>query len=257
MSPGVIYASGTRGLHRVGPIGNLLILAGFLLVALASTSVLLKLAAVAAVLLLVSLSDESPRVFLRSLRFVTLFSVILFLAQTLSIREGETLFTVGIPITDEGLLSGAGMSLRFLLILTSSFLFVTVTDPDRLAHLFIRTGVPYRYGYAFILALRFVPFFRSELRTVREAQQMRGILTSIRSLAGIRRAVRYTFIPVLVSGLMRVDSIAMSMKGRGFGLHPKRTMGSSDRWTWRDSGAVVWSAAWIGAAVLARRLAWP
>lgn len=257
MKPNTVYTSGTRGLHLVGAIGNVLVLAGFLFVGLGSMSVLLKLAAVVAVLFLAFLSDESPRAFLRSLRFVSFFAFILFLAQTLSIRDGRTMFTVGIPITKDGLLAGAGMSLRFLVILTSSFLFVTVTDPDRLAHLFIRAGLPYRYGYALILALRFVPFFRSELKTVREAQRMRGIRTSIRSLTGIRRAVRYTFIPVLVSGLMRVDSITMSMKGRGFGLHPRRTMAPSDRWTWRDAAAALWSAAWIGATVLARRLTWP
>ena len=251
------YRCGARGLHRVGPIGNLLILMGFLVVALASPSVALRLTGLGALLFLVLVSDASPGGFLRNLRFVLIFAALLFVAQALSIREGATLFTFGVPITDAGLLAGASMSLRFLVILTSSFLFVTVTDPDRLAHVLIRAGIPYRYGYVLILALRFVPFFRSELRTVHEAQRMRGLRTSVRSLGGIRKAIRYTFIPVLVSGLMRVDSIAMSMKGRAFGLHPTRTHGPLEPLRPADGLAAIGAGALIAAAILSRRLAWP
>lgn len=250
------YRHGNRGLHRVGPAGNLLILAGFVTVGLASPSVLMKLGALGLVGVLVLLSDESPRTFLGSLRFVLLFALLLFVAQALSVRSGTALLETPLRITDRGLLAGAGMALRFLLILTSSFLFVTVTDPDRLAHLFIRVGVPYRYGYAFILALRFVPFFRSELRTVREAQRIRGIRTSVRSLAGIRRAVRFTFVPVLVSGLIRVDSIAMSMKGRAFGLHRRRSSAVVERWRVEDTVAALLASSLVAAAVLSRRFGW-
>ena len=250
------YRIGTRGLHRVGPAGNVLILGGFVTVGLASPSVLLKVGALAVVGALVLLSDEAPRRFLGSLRFVLLFALFLFVVQALSVRSGAALLERPLRVTDRGLLAGAGMALRFLLILTSSFLFVTVTDPDRLAHLFIRLGLPYRYGYAFILALRFVPFFRNELRTVREAQRIRGIRTSVRSLAGIRRAVRFTFLPVLVSGLIRVDSITMSMKGRAFGLHRRRSSSVVERWRVEDAVAALLACCLVAGAVLSRRFGW-
>lgn len=257
MTPLIEFASGTRGLHRVGPIGNSLLLAGFLVVGLASGSVLLRLAAMGALLVLILLSDAAPGDFLRHLRFVVIFALVLFVAHALSIRQGREVVRIALAITDRGLLAGAGMALRFLVILTSSFLFVTVTDPDRLAHLLIRLGIPYRYGYVLILALRFVPFFRDELRTVRAAQRLRGIHTSARSLSGIRRAVRFTFVPVLVSGLMRVDSIAMSMKGRCFGLHPRRTPGPPERLGRPDVLAVLGSCLLMAAAILSRRFSWP
>jgi energy-coupling factor transport system permease protein len=208
------------------------------------------------VLALATVSGESLGTFLRNVRFVVIFALVLFVAQALSIREGTTLFSVGVPITDQGLLAGAQMALRFLVILTSSFLFVLVTDPDRLAHTLIRLGIPYRYGFIFILALRFVPFFRRELRTVREAQRVRGIRTTVRNLAGLQRAIRYTFVPVLVSGLMRVDSIAMSMKGRCFGLYPRRTATRTERWVGADWAAAALFVLLVGVAVLARRQAW-
>lgn len=257
MIPRPQYRGGTLGLHRSSPVGSVLLLAGLLVVALGSPSVILKVGALALIALLAWRSGESPRRFLGSLRFVFFFAVLLFVAQLLSVRDGRTLFHVGVPITDTGLLSGASFALRFLVILSASFLFVLVTDPDRLAHAMIRLGIPYRYGFIFILALRFVPFFRDELRTVREAQQLRGIRVTVRSLRGVRRAVRYTFVPVLVAALMRVDSITMSMKGRSFGLFPKRSSAQDLRWSRWDAAAIAIGVGLVALVAVSRRWAWP
>jgi energy-coupling factor transport system permease protein len=255
--PKLSYHAGGRGLHRAGPLGNLLLLAAFATVGIASPSLFLKLGALALIGTAAILSGETPLAFLRSLRFVVVFALVLFVAQALSIRTGTTLFSIGVPITSGGLVAGGEMALRFLVILTASFLFVLVTDPDRLAHLFIRLGIPYRYGFSLILALRFVPFFRGELRTVREAQTIRGIRPSVRSLSGLRRTIRYTFVPVLVSGLLRVDSITMSMSGRAFGLYSKRTSAEPLRIGAADAVIGVLSLGLLGLVILARRFAWP
>jgi len=248
------------GLRGIGVEGNLLLLAGFLAVGLVSPSLWLKGAVLCIVLLLLSRSGGPKQQAVQGpigLKFVFVFAFILFIAQALSVREGSLLFHVGVPITSGGLRAGGAMALRFLLILTSSFLFVTVTDPDRLAHSLIRWGIPYRFGYAFVLSLRFVPFFRNELRIVREAQQIRGIRTSVRSLSRIRRAVRFTFIPVLVSGLMRVDSIAMSMKGRAFGLHRTRTSPRFVKLGAADLLAAVSFGVLVALVALSRKGSWP
>ena len=244
------------GLRTATPAANLALLGGLVGVVLSSGSVAVRAGALGFVLLLAGWSGVPARSFLRSLRFVLVFAVVLFVAQALSIHEGTPLIDGFVRVTDAGLLAGAGMALRFLVILASSFLFVSVVDPDRLAGALIRWGIPYRYGYLLILALRFVPFFRRELRTVREAQSVRGLRPSIRSPRGIRRAVRYTFVPVLVSGLMRVDSIALSMKGRCFGLHRRRTACRSERLRAADGVALGCVAALAGLAVAAARWGW-
>jgi energy-coupling factor transport system permease protein len=141
-------------------------------------------------------------------------------------------------------------------ILSSSFTFVVTTDPDALANAMIRWGIPYRHGYTLILALRFVPFFRNELRIVRDAQRMRGLKASVRSVRSIRRAIRYTFVPVLVSGLIRVDTIAVSMKGRAFGLHRRRTLPPRTRWVWEDGLVWACSVGCIGLALYAGGRGW-
>jgi len=246
----------SAGLRGAGPAANLILLAGLVGVVLASPSVLVRLGSLGAVLLLAGWSGVPIRSFLRSLRFVLVFAAVLFIAQALSIHDGNALIDGFIWITDVGLLAGASMALRFLVVLASSFLFVSVVDPDRLAGALIRWGIPYRYGYLLILSLRFVPFFRRELRIVREAQSVRGLGVSVRSLKGIRRAVRYTFVPVLVSGLMRVDSIALSMKGRCFGLYRRRTASRPERFRVTDGAVLCCVAVLVGLAVVAARRGW-
>jgi energy-coupling factor transport system permease protein len=249
-------AEAEAGLHAATPTANLVLLAGLVGVVLASPSVAVRLGALGAVLLFAGWSGVPVGAFLRGLRFVLVFAVVLFVAQALSIREGTPLIE-GVPrFTDVGLLAGAGMALRFLVVLSSSLLFVHVVDPDRLAGALIRCGIPYRYGYLLILSLRFVPFFRHELRVVREAQRVRGLRPSVRSLRGIRRAIRYTFVPVLVSGLMRVDSIALSMKGRCFGLYRRRTAPRRERLRAADGIALGSVALLAVLAVLAARGGW-
>ncbi len=244
------------GLRSATPAANLVLLGGLVGVVLVSPSLFVRLGTLGFVLLLAGWSGVPVGSFLRSLRFVLVFSAVLFIAQALSVREGAPLFEGFARITDVGLLSGAGMALRFLVVLSSSFLFVHVTDPDRLAGMLIRCGIPYRYGYLLILSLRFVPFFQRELRIVREAQKVRGLSASVRSLRGIRRAIRYTFVPVLVSGLMRVDSIALSMKGRCFGLHRRRTAPRSERFRRADGIALGCVGLLVVLAVLATRGGW-
>ena len=251
------YREGTAGLHRVTPWANLLLLVGFIVAVLASPGVLVKLAVLLIVLSLTAWSGEPVGTFLRNIRFVILFAAFLFLAQTLSLHEGKILFSLGLPITDRGLYAGAEMALRFLVVLSSSFLFVLVTDPDRLADAFVRMGIPYRYGFILVLALRFVPFFQDEYRTVRDAQQIRGVDLSLRRLSGLRRAIRYTFLPVLAAGLTRVDTIAIAMKSRAFGLYPKRTFSRRLRWEGVDWATMVIWIAVIGMTIVARWFKWP
>lgn len=212
-----------RGLHRAAPLANASLLLCMVGAVLAVSCIWVCAAALVAIVVLAVASGERPTRLLPWRKFVLLFAVLLFVAQALSIRTGATVLTSPVRLTDEGLLSGARMALRFLIILGASALFVRTTDPDRLAGSLVRLRVPYRYAYLIILSLRFVPFFQDELRAVRDAQKVRGIAFSVRSPRRILRAVRYTFVPVLVSGLHRVDAIAISMRGRCFGLSETRT----------------------------------
>ncbi len=176
-------------------------------------------------------------------KFVIIFSVLLLLVQVLVTRNGALLgflipqiggFGPLFPITDFGLVRGLAISSRFLLLIFSSMLFVSVTDPTLLAHSLTRLRIPYRYSFALVIALRFLPLFDLENHTVRMAQKSRGITPEVTGLRKIIRTVQYTFFPLLVSALSRVDFLSMSMDGRGFGYSTTRSYLRKSSWKASD-----------------------
>jgi energy-coupling factor transport system permease protein len=139
------------------------------------------------------------------------------------------------PVTDFGIERGITLASRFLVIVFSSMLFVSITDPTLLAHSLARFGIPYKYSFALVIALRFLPLFDNEMNTVKMAQISRGISFEVRGLSKILRAIRYTFFPLLVSALSRVDTLSISMEGRGFGYAKNRAYLRKSEWNYSDS----------------------
>ncbi len=66
------------------------------------------------------------------------------------------------------------MSLRFLNVVLASHLFVSVTSSEDFAYALMQAGLPYRYGFALLAAMRFVPYFKTQANTVLQAQMARG-----------------------------------------------------------------------------------
>ncbi len=199
-------------------------------------------------LFLFKFSQVSLKLSRRRTKFIILFSMILLLFQVLITANGTILafiipkintFGPYFPITDYGLERGLSIALRFLVIIFSSMLFVAVTDPTLLAHSLTKLRIPYRYTFALIIALRFLPLFESENQVVRQAQKSRGIHPEVGGLKKILRTIQYTFFPLLVSSLSRVEALSISMDGRGFGYHPTRTYLRKSTWKYMDTVAVI------------------
>jgi len=177
-------------------------------------------------------------------KFIVIFSVLLLLVQVLVTTNGVLLgfiipqigeFGPLFPITDFGIIRGLAISSRFLLLIFSSMLFVSITDPTLLAHSLNRFRIPYRYSFTLVIALRFLPLFDLENHTVRMAQKSRGIKPEVTGLRKIIRTIQYTFFPLLVSALSRVDSLSISMDGRGFGYRTDRSYLRKSSWRTADT----------------------
>ncbi|MBD3404649.1 MAG: hypothetical protein GF411_00760 [Candidatus Lokiarchaeota archaeon] len=242
------FHEGNSILHRLNP------LAKFLSLMLMLLGILIYPSIVVSILFLISLiigffaAGISFKVNQKRVQFIFVFGLLLFALQVLVTPNGNILVYLipeinglgpFVPITDYGVSLGLIFSLRFLLIVLSSMLFVSITDPTLLAHSFAKCGVSYRYSFALIIALRFLPLFDTESEMIRMAQQSRGITTEIRSIRGISKLLRYTFRPLLVSALSRVDALSMSMDGRGFGYASDRTYVRNAEWRFQDTILVV------------------
>ena len=113
------------------------------------------------------------------------------------------------------------------------------TEPNDLAYSLMRAGLPYRYGFALITALRLVPTFEQEGQIVYNAQLARGVRYDVRSPRRLLTLARQFVLPLLVSALGKVDALAVSMEGRCFGKYPTRTFLREVRATRLDVVAVA------------------
>ncbi len=215
-------------MHRLHPLLKLEILLCFTLLVFGLSHYLCGLFLFAVLLAGYRSAGLALSFFWRKLRFIIIFSVLIFLVHLIFVREGILLWQkemafFRIQIWSLGLTHGLLLVFRFLNIIGSSYLFVATTDPNRLAYALMQAGLPYRYGFTLITALRFIPLFFLELEQVRYAQMAKGIDIEKISLRNFLSAVRYLFVPLVLSALSKVDTLTISMESRAFGLYRQRS----------------------------------
>ncbi len=149
--------------------------------------------------------------------------VAIFLAQIIFVPEGELITELWfIQLTRGSIEKGFIISGRFFSLISMSWLFVGTTEPRELSSGLANVGVPYRFSFLLILAMRFAPIFQFELSNVQQAQKIRGLKVD-KNIRGLIRSVRYTTMPLLYSAMSTVNTLASSMEGRGFGMYKKKT----------------------------------
>ncbi|MCJ7607044.1 MAG: energy-coupling factor transporter transmembrane protein EcfT [Thermoplasmata archaeon] len=168
-------------------------------------------------------------------RGVVAFGAMIFLAQILFNHAGDTLLRLSfLTITTGGVGSGITISGKFVCLVVMSWIFVATTRPTDLSSALTTAGMPYRYAFLPALAMRYVPTFQFEFASVRDAQTTRGLRLE-RNFRGLVSSIRYTMVPMLFTAMFKVNSLASSMEGRGFGADSKRTLLHQNRMTLADA----------------------
>lgn len=234
----ITYQPGTSFLHRLHPLVKLAWLVGstvalFILQKPAGVLSLLALAAIAFPLNGLKINR------VRGLRLFAVTALLLFLTQAFFARADTPLLQLGpLRVTEEGIARGIYTAGRLLTVILLSYLFVLTTEPNALGYALMRAGLPYRYGFMLITALRLVPLFEQEAQTVYQAQLARGIVYDRGGLKRFLTLARQFFLPLLVSAMSKVDALAVSMEGRCFGKYPHRTFLREVAFTRRDGIAL-------------------
>ena len=183
------------------------------------------------------------------------FALAIFVAQLLFNHAGDTLYTLSfLRVTEGGVRTGIAIAGKFLCLIMMSWIFVATTKPADLSSSLICARVPYRYAYLPSLAMRFVPVFEFELNSVREAQVVRGMKLD-KSLRGLIRSAKYTVLPMFFSAMFKVNSLAASMTGRGFGAHKDRTLLTPVGMTSWDVAFLISVCSTVALAVVIERCA--
>ena len=241
--PGLTYIESSSLLHRIHPLVKLVFLLSFSLTVFTVPSSFGGAILFCLLLAFYRLAGLGLTFFFSKLRFLLFFCFLIFLVQVIAVKEGVLLWqfslgSVHLTVWSEGFLDGLKMMLRLVNIIGSSYLFIAITDPNRLAYALMQAGLPYRFGFMLITALRFIPVFHLELRQVRNAQMAKGIELEGLSPRKLLRTVKYLFVPLVISALSKVDSLTVSMENRAFGLYPERSYMNSQTLTRNDRIAI-------------------
>jgi len=231
MKPTITYQPGHSPLHQSHPLVKL----AYLLFGTLFVFIIQDPWIVAGTLALILAMFPLCRLRVRGVRGMRIFvltAVTLALLQMIFVHEGQELFRLGILApTMGGVRAGVYVATRFLAVVFLSYLFVLTTEPGDLAYALMRAGLPYRFGFALITAIRLVPMFEQEGQIIYNAQLVRGVRYDARSPKRFLTLGRQFFLPLLVSALSKVDALAASMEGRCFGKYSERTFRRQTRFT--------------------------
>ena len=172
---------------------------------------------------------------LQGSRFAILTSIVIGLFHIIFNHEGSVLMNIGfLTVTRAGFENAVLVSSRFLAFVLTGYLFVLTTEPNNFVYSLMQLGLPYRFGFALITAVRLVPIFANEANTIFQAQVTRGVVYSL-SAPGKFFMNIFQFLKVLlISTIKKVDAMVLSMEGRSFGAMSKRTFSRRIGYSGRD-----------------------
>ncbi|MDR3569989.1 MAG: energy-coupling factor transporter transmembrane component T [Syntrophobacteraceae bacterium] len=250
----VKFEKGDSFLHRLNPLAKLSAVVAYSLVAVLLAGLRLELLCIASVLVMERIAGCRQIFAFMLSRFVLVLMIVIVIVQTIMTRSGTVLVTLplyvaSLHITDAGLLNGAVIAMRFVSIVLVGALFVSTTNPVDLVYSLMQIGVPYRYGFMAVLALRLTTVFQQEAKTLTNAQKMRGLNVEESGVKGLLRCIRCTVMPLIVCALARVDDLVVSMEGRAFGCKRSRTFVAVSRYRAIDK-ALVFAALAVALWVL-------
>ncbi|MEM4446629.1 MAG: energy-coupling factor transporter transmembrane component T [Candidatus Jordarchaeales archaeon] len=115
------------------------------------------------------------------------------------------------------------MVLKFLTIIFSFSLLLSITPPDEIIQVAERVKLPIEFVIAFSIALRYIPVMIREAELIFDSQKARGVSFQEGNIIGKLRGYIYLLIPLIATTIRRALHVAESMEARGFGAKERRT----------------------------------
>ncbi|MDR3345453.1 MAG: energy-coupling factor transporter transmembrane protein EcfT [Oscillospiraceae bacterium] len=162
---------------------------------------------------------------LRSILGLLKLCALLFVIQILTYGDGDVLLRLygDWVITFEGAEIGLILTLRITASALPLALMLRVTKPTALANSLYRyLHIPYKYAFAFGMAMRFIPIFAEEMAEIMEAQTARGVELDTRSFFKKIRLLMPLCVPLLLSSVRKIETATISAELRGFGLRKRK-----------------------------------
>ena len=215
----------------------------------AMAAIVAVLLAVARIPLRVALRAVAP------LAFIILFTVVF----NLFFVQGGAVYAKAGPfvVSEQGIHQALFLGIRLLLLLVSATLVtlttttLDITDAiERFLSPLARFGVPaHEFSMVMGIALRFLPEFVEELRTIRAAQLARGATITSNPFNGGLAGLSSIMVPLFTSAFRRAETLSNGMDARCYHGGEGRTRLAPLSFGMRDAVAVMVLACMAAASI--------
>ena len=250
------YVPGNSIMHKLNPLSKLVFLIFLTVITLIVSSILFMASIFLFIFLLALISGISLKNLFRKLRFVFMIltvSVILnIFFNAIPSEEEIILFYLfglkSLPIRRLAVYYALKAFFLVLILYTSTIIYTNTTDMRDFVYSLMRLKIPYRYCYAFMVGVRYIPLIEQEAKTISLAQRARGF--GYEKVNSVRKAYNFIFerlIATLVSILRKAYVTSISMENRCFGIYKERTNLVKIRFkAWDIIFMIICSAIFIG-----------
>jgi len=226
------YFPGNSLFHKLNPLSKFLFLVFLTIITLLINSILFFASIFLIVFLLALLCGISLKNLFRKLKFIftiLIISVILNIFFNAIPNEQEIvlfyLFNLEfLPIRKLAVYFALKAFFMVLILYTSTIIYTNTTNMKDFVYSIMRLKIPYRYCYALMVGIRYIPIIEKEVKTVSLAQKARGFgLEKANTVKKVYNLIFERLIATLVSILRKANNTAISMENRCFGIYKTRT----------------------------------
>jgi len=226
--------------HRLDPRTKLIMTVVFTLLGVTTIDPL-EIFVLLSVQLIILAVSRSLRMWLRSLKALLLFLVLILLAQV---------------IATGNLFQSTYFALRFVVVTSTTSWFFFTTSPEDLGRALEQMGVSADIALSFTLSMRFIPVIAEEFQSIFDAQRARGLDVGKGGLWDRMRSLLPVLVPLFVGVIRRTYEIADALELRGYGALKSRTRWKDPKFDRMDILALLMLAA-LSAGMIYYRMIMP
>ncbi|MFX0076302.1 MAG: energy-coupling factor transporter transmembrane component T family protein [Candidatus Hermodarchaeota archaeon] len=237
------YIAGTSLMHKLNPISKLIFLILLTILTFLVRSLIILMALSIFITIIMLMSQISIRMLLRKLKILIIILIIslilnLFFNAIPSEKEIVIFYLFNLeflPIRRLALYFALRAFFILFTLYTSAILFTNTTSPKDFVYSLIRLKIPYKFCFAFMVGIKYIPTIEQEAKTIALAQQARGFsMDRVKTLRKAYAFISERLISTLVSILRKGHTTSLSMENRCFGIYKKRTNSIRIRFHVRD-----------------------
>ena len=242
------FFPGYSPLHKLDPRTKIILTIFFIVGVFQANTPLAFFFITVLTLFLIAISKISIKIILRGIKpilFILIFTSLINLFMT--VGEGDPIVKLWVlKIYKEGVFRAIFMSLRVILLIVGTSMFLTYTTSpisltdglESLLKPLKYIGVPvHLFAMMMTIALRFIPTLVEETEKIMNAQKSRGADFSSGSLVKRAKALIPLLVPLFVSSFKRAEELATAMECRCYRGDKNRTKYVELKYRRRD---VLW-----------------